>query len=370
LILAPAAYKPLTSRIYRAMRILLAEDDAIIADGLIRALRKAGYASTMSGNGLDADTALLSQTFDLLISTSVCPSSTASCPAPAAFAQVGDAGIDPDCQDGIEDGCAGSMRAPTTIDQAVRLARVEARVRALTRRGTGQATRIEFGALSYDQAERIVKVHGQLIDLSAREMAVLEVLMLRAGRLVGKENCRSLVRLGRGSEYQCIEVYVHRLRKKIELPACVLPRCAAWLLPGEIQAEASARPAAAADNGSDESRPLPPCHLRLDSLLGEVLLWILICCCFLAIAVVMTIRWPTALPGAIRRIARRAPRRTGQVRADHGTANKDDLQRIIAKLAACGHKDHAYFQVMDADDIGWQATRNFPARSARARRDE
>ena len=59
------------------------------------------------------------------------------------------------------------------------LPELEARVRALTRRGTGQATRIEYGVLSYDQAERVVKVHGQLVDLSAREMAVLEVLLLR-----------------------------------------------------------------------------------------------------------------------------------------------------------------------------------------------
>ena len=49
------------------MRILLAEDDAIIADGLNRALRKAGYAVDHVANGLDADTALLPKMYDLLI---------------------------------------------------------------------------------------------------------------------------------------------------------------------------------------------------------------------------------------------------------------------------------------------------------------
>ena len=49
------------------MRILLAEDDLIIADGLCRALKKAGYAVDHVPNGADADLALMSQTFDLLI---------------------------------------------------------------------------------------------------------------------------------------------------------------------------------------------------------------------------------------------------------------------------------------------------------------
>ncbi len=49
------------------MRVLLAEDDSIIADGIARALRKAGYAVDLSENGTDADTALQSCTYDLAI---------------------------------------------------------------------------------------------------------------------------------------------------------------------------------------------------------------------------------------------------------------------------------------------------------------
>ena len=219
MILAPAAYKPLTSRIYRAMRILLAEDDAIIADGLIRALRKAGYAVDHVGNGLDADTALLSQTFDLLILDLGLPKlhgidvlrrlRSRKSVTPVLILTA---------QDGIEDRVRGlDAGADDYLTKPFALPELEARVRALTRRGTGQATRIEFGALSYDQAERIVKVHGQLIDLSAREMAVLEVLMLRAGRLVGKEQLVDhLCGWGEEVSTNAIEVYVHRLRKKIE----------------------------------------------------------------------------------------------------------------------------------------------------------
>jgi two-component system OmpR family response regulator len=49
------------------MRILLAEDDSIIADALVRALRKAGYAVDHVANGVDADTAVTAEHFDLLI---------------------------------------------------------------------------------------------------------------------------------------------------------------------------------------------------------------------------------------------------------------------------------------------------------------
>ncbi len=58
---------------------------------------------------------------------------------------------------------------------------------------------------------------GQLVDLSAREMAVLEVLMLRAGRLVSKEQLVDhLCGWGEEVSTNAIEVYMHRLRKKLE----------------------------------------------------------------------------------------------------------------------------------------------------------
>lgn len=94
---------------------------------------------------------------------------------------------------------------------------LEARVRALTRRGTGQPKRIEIGQLAFDQAERIVTAGDQLVELSARELAVLEVLMLRAGRLVSKEHLVDhLCGWGEEVSTNAIEVYVHRLRKKLE----------------------------------------------------------------------------------------------------------------------------------------------------------
>jgi DNA-binding response OmpR family regulator len=90
-------------------------------------------------------------------------------------------------------------------------------VRALTRRGTGQARVVTLGSLEYDQADRSVMVDGQPLDLSAREAGVLEVLLLRAGRLVSKEHLVDhLCGWGEEVSLNAIEVYVHRLRKKLE----------------------------------------------------------------------------------------------------------------------------------------------------------
>jgi two-component system OmpR family response regulator len=79
------------------MRILLAEDDRIIADGLSRSLRQGGYAIDCAYNGIDADTALMTNNYDLLILDLGLPKTTRTRrPAPPASPQVRHAGVDPD----------------------------------------------------------------------------------------------------------------------------------------------------------------------------------------------------------------------------------------------------------------------------------
>jgi two-component system OmpR family response regulator/two-component system response regulator TctD len=78
-------------------------------------------------------------------------------------------------------------------------------------------TRIELGSLSYDQADRLATIAGQVVDLSARELGLLEVLMLRVGRLVSKEQLIDcLCSWGEEVSSNAIEVYIHRLRRKLE----------------------------------------------------------------------------------------------------------------------------------------------------------
>ncbi len=201
------------------MRILLAEDDAVIADGLERALKRAGYAVDHVFSGADADAALISQPYDLLILDLGLPKLSGievlkRLRARRLVMPV----LILTAQDGVDDRVRGlDAGADDYLTKPFALPELEARVRALTRRGTGLSSDIELGSLSYDQADRVMKVNGEIVELSSRELAMLEVFLLRVGRLVSKDQLVDHL-CGWGEEVSgnAIEVYVHRLRKKIE----------------------------------------------------------------------------------------------------------------------------------------------------------
>ena len=201
------------------MRILIAEDDAIIADGLCRSLRQGGYAVDWAPNGLDADTALVTTAYDLLILDLGLPklsglevlkrlrSRSASTPVLILTALDGTG----DRVKGLDLGADDYMVKP------FELAELEARVRALTRRSAGTTPTIQCGSLSYDQVGRVAFLQGVPLDLSAREIGLLEILLTRMGRLVSKDQLVDhLCGWGEEVSHNAIEVYVHRLRKKLE----------------------------------------------------------------------------------------------------------------------------------------------------------
>jgi two-component system OmpR family response regulator len=203
------------------MRILLAEDDHVLADGLTRSLRQSGYATDCVSNGLEADSALTAQDFDLLILDLGLPKLSGlevlqrlrarDSRLPVLILTAGDS-IEQRVK-GLDLGADDFMAKPFALSE------LEARVRALTRRGAGGGpTVIKHGPLSYDQVGRIAYINDHMLELSARELGLLEVLLQRCGRLVSKEQLVDhLCQWSEEVSNNAIEVYVHRLRKKIEV---------------------------------------------------------------------------------------------------------------------------------------------------------
>lgn len=201
------------------MRILIAEDDTMIADGLSRSLRQGGYAVDWAPNGLDADAALMTVSYDLLILDLGLPklpgldvlkrlrARNSSVPVLILTALDGTG----DRVKGLDLGADDYMVKP------FELAELEARVRALTRRSAGTTPTIQCGLLTYDQVGRVAQMGAQPLDLSARELGLLEILLTRMGRLVSKDQLVDhLCGWGEEVSHNAIEVYVHRLRKKLE----------------------------------------------------------------------------------------------------------------------------------------------------------
>lgn len=202
------------------MRILIAEDDSVLADGLSRSLRGSGYAVDIVQTGVDADSALVAQSFDLLILDLGLPKLTGlevlkrlrarNSRLPVLILTAADS-VDQRVR-GLDLGADDYMAKPFALSE------LEARVRALTRRGAGGgATVLRHGALSFDQVGRVAYINEQMLDLSARELGLLEILLMRSGRLVSKEQLVDhLCEWGEEVSNNAIEVYVHRLRKKLE----------------------------------------------------------------------------------------------------------------------------------------------------------
>jgi two-component system, OmpR family, response regulator len=202
------------------MRILIAEDDQVLADGLLRSLRASGAVVDHVASGSEADAALMANEFDLLILDLGLPRLHGfdvlrklrgrGSNMPVLILTAADA-VEERVK-GLDYGADDYMAKPFSLQE------LEARVRALTRRGMGGTTStIKHGPLVYDQAGRVATIDGKMVELSARELGLLEVLLQRAGRLVSKDQLvERLCEWGEEVSNNAIEVYIHRLRKKIE----------------------------------------------------------------------------------------------------------------------------------------------------------
>lgn len=202
------------------MRILLVEDDALLADGLARALRQSGYIVDWTQDGKEADSWLTNQEYELAILDLGLPSleggevlqrlRSRRQATPVLILSAREA---------LEERVRVlDLGADDYLVKPVALSELEARVRALIRRGRIQPEpEMRLGKLRLDTVGRRAWLDQEPLDLTAREWAALEFLASRANRIVSKEQImQSLYSWDDEITPNAIEKFVSRLRVKLE----------------------------------------------------------------------------------------------------------------------------------------------------------
>jgi two-component system OmpR family response regulator len=201
------------------MRILITEDDASLAEALQFSLKQSGYAVDWVNNGAAADEALKDDVFGLLILDLGLPKLDGfevlrrlRRRNPALPVLILSGREQPEEKVlGLDLGADDYLVKPFSLNE------LQARVRALVRRRQGNATPlISYGSLSFDSVNRVASVEGRTLTLSAQETGMLEALLARFGRAISKEQLvEQLYSYDHEVSHNAIEVYVHRLRKKL-----------------------------------------------------------------------------------------------------------------------------------------------------------
>lgn len=202
------------------MRILIAEDDAVLANGIVRVLTQANHAVDHVSDGAQAHLMLQESVYDLVILDLGLPKIDGM----DVLGKLRRAGnkvsvLILTARDAIESRVKGlDLGADDYMTKPFHLDEFEARVRALIRRGQlGSNLPLKCANLTLDVAGKLAMHLEHPLALSAREFALLEVLMSKMNKVVNKEQllealCNWDTEIGDNA----IEVYIHRLRKKIE----------------------------------------------------------------------------------------------------------------------------------------------------------
>jgi two-component system response regulator QseB len=217
--LAPAAATPSTTETH-AMRLLVIEDDAMIGERLQKSLRKSGHAVDWLRDGAQADGALQTHTFDMILLDLGLPKRSGieilqrlrarGNQVPVIILTARDAVQNR--IEGLDSGADDYLVKPFALDE------LEARIRAVERRHQGRASSLlTFGQLTCNPTAREVRFGDEPVVLSGREYQVLYLLMRRAGAIVARREIEeSLYDWGDAVESNTIEVHVHRLRQKLD----------------------------------------------------------------------------------------------------------------------------------------------------------
>jgi two-component system OmpR family response regulator len=202
------------------MNILIIEDDAVLSDGLTRTLQQGGYTVSATASGSYALQLIHAQGFDLIVLDLGLPDMDGLDVLRSIRKQkIALPILILTARDGVTDRIAGiRLGADDYLTKPFDLGELEARIHALIRRCYGGFShRIEVGRLVLDTQTHQILADGQLLELSAREAALLEILILQAGKVVSKDRiAQRLASTNEALADNAIEVYIHRLRKRLE----------------------------------------------------------------------------------------------------------------------------------------------------------
>ncbi|QXW30643.1 response regulator [Aeromonas sanarellii] len=200
------------------MRILLVEDDVMLGDGMVDALRGSGYTVDWLQQGLPTLSALKSEEFAALILDLNLPDIDGISvlrklrregqTLPVLILTARDA-LD-DRVLGLDAGSDDYMVKPFALQE------LNARLRALVRRSKGQAqAELEYGELLLYPASQQVTYRGESVRLTPHEYKLLQELITQSGRVLSRDQLQqSLYGWDEGAESNAVEVHIHHLRKK------------------------------------------------------------------------------------------------------------------------------------------------------------
>ena len=201
------------------MRILLAEDDAMLGDGLRAGLRQLGFSVDWVRDGVAAERELLSGDYAAAVLDLGLPLKDGIAVLSALRQRkISTPILVLTARDAVPDRILGlDLGADDYVVKPVDLHELGARLRSLVRRAHGQLQeRLVCREVVMDPACREVSLRGEVVALSTREYDLLHVLMLNAGRVLSREQLeQQLYSWGYEIDSNAIEVHIHHLRRKL-----------------------------------------------------------------------------------------------------------------------------------------------------------